>query len=465
MELEVQVAAIVGGVFLVALSVAYWRQATLAAVVLLVFEGALRKWVLPEAQAYLYWVKDFLLLGAYIGFFATRGAALPVPQAQPLIVLLAMAVAYGTLQMFNPALPSLTLAAVGWRSYFFYAPLLFLVPHLFRSSEQIYRGLRRYALLAIPIAALGVLQFYSPMDSVINTNVQHEAGVGGVVGFGNVDRVRVGGTFSFVSGYAAYLLVVALLIAALVAARGWRLRGNVALYGALVLTLAAMFATGSRAPVYLVILAAVFYAVVASAVGDLSLSSALRAGLGATIVAVTLWYFLSEPAGAFYGRAADTGDTVSRLVSPFVEPFVILEEAGAAGFGIGAAHQSAAFLIGSGYSWWTNGIVTEAETSRVMLELGLLGFLLVFLFRALIALFALRAALTLKSRPGRALALFLAFYLGVQIFGAVIFNPTANLLYWFAAGLLFAICRFEARGGHAVAVRRPEALLRLHRSA
>ena len=45
-------------------SVGYWRKAVIAAMLLLVFEGALRKWALPGAQAALYIANDLLLLGA-----------------------------------------------------------------------------------------------------------------------------------------------------------------------------------------------------------------------------------------------------------------------------------------------------------------------------------------------------------------------------------------------------------------
>jgi O-antigen ligase len=288
--------------------------------------------------------------------------------------------------------------------------------------------------------------------------------VGGAVGFGNVNRVRVAGTFAFVSGFASYLLAGALLIGAVLAARGWRIRDNIALYGALALVVAAMFATGSRGPVYSLVAAAGVYVLFSIARGDLAVDAGMRALVATAVLGLGLWYFLPEPADAFRYRAAGADDTLSRLVSPLVEPFRIFDEAGVFGFGIGAAHQSAAFLVGSAHSWWTNGLVAEAESSRVMLELGIVGFLLVFLFRVLITLAALRAAFTLKSPPARTLALILALYLGLQIFGAVVFNPTSDLLYWFAVGLLFTLHRFQAREARAPRAPRAIPQLQLQRS-
>ena len=49
-----------------------WREAVQLALVLLIFEGAIRKWVFPGAQDLIYFAKDVLLLGAYAGFFRER---------------------------------------------------------------------------------------------------------------------------------------------------------------------------------------------------------------------------------------------------------------------------------------------------------------------------------------------------------------------------------------------------------
>jgi hypothetical protein len=456
MQVELQLSMVLAAVLAAGVSAAYWRQAVLAAMVLLVFEGALRKWALPEAQAALYLAKDVILLGAYVGFGMARGYAAPVAPARPFIMLLAMSATYGAIEMLNPALPSLTLAAVGWRSYFFYVPLLFVVPQLFDTLDDLDRALRRYALIALPVAALGIVQFYSPIDSELNTLVQHDPSDRATsMAFGQYfNRARVAGTFAYVSGFGAYLMAVAFLILALQAGRAWRFRGNVLLHAGLLVIVAALFATGSRAPVYMLVVAVAAYSLLTALAGDLSAGAAFRTCVGALILAAGIWTFLPEPAGAFQNRAFSADDTYSRIVAPLVEPFDILEEAGPAGFGIGAAHQSAAYLVDSGYPWWTKGIVAESETSRVMLELGIPGFTLVFLFRIAIALFALRAAFLLRSRRARSIALVLALFLGFQVIGSVIFNPTMNVLYWFAVGMLFALHRYEARDAQRVRVRR-----------
>lgn len=437
------------------LAAAHWRRAIIAAMVLVVFEGALRKWVLPEAQTMLYLAKDVLLLGAYSGFILTHRRPLGLFELRPLAVLLGLTAAYGAMQMFNPAIPILTLGLVGWKSYFFYTPLIVIVPHLFDEPWRFERGLWRYALLCLPIAGLGALQFYSPVESPINLYLDPEASTSDIVAFGiDADRARVAGTFAFISGYTAFLTTAALLVAGLLATRIWEAKASAILYVTLGAILVAMLATGSRAGIYSLIAVAPIYMVFSLVSGDMSAKLVMRMSAGILAVGGAIFYFLPEPVDAFTHRATGSDDTTSRVVSPMVEPFMILEDVGAFGFGIGASHQSASFLVGDTFPWWTNGIYAEAETTRVMLELGLPGFVLVFLTRLMLVVVALRAALTLRSGPYRAMALALGSFFLIHLFGAVIFNPTANLYYWFAAGMLFLLHRFDREAGESARMRQ-----------
>ena len=75
-------------------SLSNWRAAVKAALVLLVFEGAIRKWLVPGSQQLVYFGKDIVLLGAYIGFFndnAAKRYRIPVPPALLLLASLAAA--------------------------------------------------------------------------------------------------------------------------------------------------------------------------------------------------------------------------------------------------------------------------------------------------------------------------------------------------------------------------------------
>jgi hypothetical protein len=45
-----------------------WKLSIKSILVIVLFEGALRRWVFPQARDLIYFLKDFILIGAYIGF-------------------------------------------------------------------------------------------------------------------------------------------------------------------------------------------------------------------------------------------------------------------------------------------------------------------------------------------------------------------------------------------------------------
>src|SRR5882757_6105579 len=85
------------------LAVRNWQRALFGVFVLLVFEGALRKWVLPSAQAQIYLVKDMLLLAVYLGFLLDGRGNQPVLRDAGLIkISLIISFVFGFIEVFNP---------------------------------------------------------------------------------------------------------------------------------------------------------------------------------------------------------------------------------------------------------------------------------------------------------------------------------------------------------------------------
>ena len=80
-----------------------------------------------------------------------------------------------------------------------------MLPNLFQSEEELYKFLRSYLLLVIPVGILGIAQFLSPPSSPLNIYANEE-GLAKAT-FGATNLVRVTGTFSYLSGYAVYLIV------------------------------------------------------------------------------------------------------------------------------------------------------------------------------------------------------------------------------------------------------------------
>ncbi|MFM6687434.1 MAG: hypothetical protein ACKPH9_15580, partial [Dolichospermum sp.] len=104
-------------------------------------------------------------------------------------------------QIFNPSLGSPIVGLFGFKTYLFYIPLMWMLPSLCQTQEELYQFLRNYLLLVIPVAILAILQFFSPIDSPLNVYARNNLGGIAVAG----ENVRVTGTFPYIAGYSTYM--------------------------------------------------------------------------------------------------------------------------------------------------------------------------------------------------------------------------------------------------------------------
>src|SRR5215472_17521210 len=104
------------------IAIKYWQGSLFAVFVLAVFEGALRKWAFPWAQAQIYLIKDAILLAVYLGFILDSGPKnLPAPTGTGLIKRVLWACfAWGCIELLNPNSPSILVGLMGLKAYFLY---------------------------------------------------------------------------------------------------------------------------------------------------------------------------------------------------------------------------------------------------------------------------------------------------------------------------------------------------------
>jgi O-Antigen ligase len=430
------------------LAVRYWQHALLGVFILLVFEGALRKWAFPWAQAQIYLVKDAILLAAYLGFVLDRGKGQAGPgEMMGVKVALVVSFLFGCIEVLNPNSPSILIGLVGLKTYFLYAPIAFILPYTFTSQEQFLTLIRRYLIMAIPVAVLGFVQVAAGPGSSLNTYVSHSEDAAPVLAyFGREnDIVRTSGTFSYISGYTAFLSFIAFLGIGYNLAQGWRIKNNIAPLISLTLAVGAMFTTGSRTPVYTLIIAGPVILLLALAGKVVSLRTVVRLFVLLPLIALAALSISPRAFQAFADRATDAGtdDTLTRMISPLSETIYALSNAPVFGVGIGTTHPSSMAIMAVEWPWWLQGLLTEGETARITVELGFIGLLLTLCVRCLIAVFALRWAMSFKDPAYRALGILLAVYLALGVAGSIMLNPTAGLYYWGAAGLLMAMRRLE----------------------
>ena len=234
-----------------------WQKLIWAVLFLLVYEGALRKWVVPGLQSQIYFAKDLILIAAYILFLGSsrhHGSHLKAMATLKMLVLLSLA--YFLIELLNPNSPSMLVSIAGFKNYLLYAPLAFIVPYMFVSAEDLEHKLRTYAILMAPCVALGLVQFAFPPTHWLNGYLNNQDSdapqalmMGAVFGSG-IEQVRSIGTFSYIGGYTAFLTVMFYVAAGLAAKNRFKFSGNTLVIGYLVLTVAAMFTTGSRGPIW-----------------------------------------------------------------------------------------------------------------------------------------------------------------------------------------------------------------------
>ena len=421
-----------------------WRRSVKAVLVILVLEGALRKWVLPQASDMMYFLKDIILLGAYIKYFVfTKSDSRYSIKSGIINYLVFLVAGWCLFQSFNSSLGSPLVGLFGLRSYIFYIPLMWMVPTLFESEEELYKYLRSYLLLAIPVCLLGIAQFYSPASSPINT---YAPGViKSVATFGNENTVRVTGTFSFISGFSLYLIVCfGLLIPIILNKPSWRWRWIFIIE--LLLVSVNLLMTGSRTSVISAVLFLLGYlAVQGLKLPSRTLNLLSKFFVPAIIVVIAALIWFRPAVEAYWYRSSKTHDVSYRVTSSLIEPFEFMKYKELDGYGTGATHQGSAMLRraldlppGEKIS-----VYHEAEMGRIALELGPFGFLFWYGLRVSLAIALLHTFWKLKRPFLRQLGLAAFLIQAIQISGLLVFHHTFLVHYWFLSGFIFLLPRLE----------------------
>lgn len=431
---QMLVAGSIGATVIILLSMMNWRRAVHAALITALLEGALRKWVLPQASELVYFLKDIILLGAYLKFFMfpdpeDRGWRLNIPHTLIVSVVFILVLA-GAL---NPNIGSPLLAVYGLKIYLWYLPLGFMMPLLFRNEAHMIEMLFRYSLFAIPICLLGAAQFVAPVDSWINTYATSDyAGVKQVATFGagQAARARVTGTFSYIGGHTTFVIVFFILsLALLVNLEGKR--RLVLLFGNLPLLLGNAFMTGSRATVfYLLLISVLIFSVSAvTKVGKTKNAMLyLVAGLGVAVLGVSVAF--EKAYQAFDTRRKTAGDSeAGRALHSFMAVTHAVGEVDLMGFGIGTSHPA---TLGIRRAF---GIPTpkkpcpyyDNETGQVMAELGWVGFLMWYGLRVIMLFHCWDAFRRTPPSFFRTLALGFLIYHLLMIMGQMVLNHTNNV--------------------------------------
>ena len=423
-----------------------WRNSIKAILFIVVFEGVFRKWIFPGASVAIYFVKDIVMLGAYINYLWFAGGKKYPIKLNSITLILSFLFLWCTFQVFNPYLGSPVVGVLGMKSYFLYIPMIWLLPNLFESEKKLHLFLRSYLLLTIPIGFLGIIQFFSPRNSWIN-QYANDTTIN-VAAFSGHDVARISGTFAYQGSYSIYLLVsFGLLLCLFNYEKSEQWRTIIAFQLALVLINS--FMNGSRTAVFASLFFVLSFVVIESFKNSqLSISLIKKFMLPTILVLVMLQLGLGNSWELFNERTTTAGDADSfldRLLFVVTEPINNFKYVGFDGYGIGATHQARRTLtrLLSLPRGRYISVPYEQEAGRVMLDIGLIGFIFWYGLRIFIIfrLFALYRNLDSPFLRQLALSTFLINL--VQIRGHLVYNPTFSVYYWFLTGFIFLLPSLE----------------------
>jgi len=171
---------------------------------LIIFEGALRRWILPEFSDILLIIRDPVAL--YIIYLALRSNLLVFNGYLIAFVSISL-ICFFTAVLLGHG--NIWVALFGLRITLLHIPLVFIIAEIFEWNDVLKIG-RWIIYLTIPMTILIIIQFYSPQQSFINRGVGGNiegAGFGGAMGY-----FRPPGTFSFITGVSTFFGIAACFI-------------------------------------------------------------------------------------------------------------------------------------------------------------------------------------------------------------------------------------------------------------
>ena len=361
-------------------------------------------------------------------------------QARALLLLYA---AWVLLETGNLNLPSVLVGIWGLKAHLLYASLILLLPLAFSNLDDLFRWLvKAYPWIVIPVCALAFLQLASPPDSFINQSLK--GGTEGAAFFGEEGLVRVTGTFSYISGMSSYVQATALLGMGLFLAGA---RSRLFMVG-LGFALAALPATGSRGVIVVVAASAVIMLFAAVASRLTGTRMAIRIVLVMAILGAISFQTQDAAWVALQQRAEGSRSDEGRFLTTFTNAFRYFDVAGFWGFGSGSANLGSPALVKdvTPFSWFPAGTRFEEESGRLVLELGMFGWLFSLAMRVALFLWSVKLASTGHTRTIRVAAVLAlpVMALGMYQGNGVFAPPVGASYYWFCVALL-AMAQFEQR--------------------
>jgi hypothetical protein len=399
------------------------------------FEGLGRKYLPMIPPIAFYFLKDLVLLFGYLRFRPPPS----VLRAARLLyggfgIALVAGIGWTVVEMVNPDHESFLLALIGLRSYW----LWWIAPPIIAGTLQNEKQRRRaiYVLLgvAVVVSIMAMLQFASPADSDLNLysvyggEEVHASDMATVAATG---RARVASSFSFLSGFVDFcVLVPTLLLSVGLETRDRKLRR--AVLAATAVTAAVIPMSGSRQSI---VIGVAVLLLMAWSSGLFFTQIGRRVLIGGAVAAIIAAVAFPDAIFGVQSRFENTEETTSRFMeAAAVLPPVAMSVYDYPSVGIGTGMQQNGRYAFHVQTQW----VSEAESARYLIELGPVGYLLVWTAK-LGLIIALAKAYALLKRAGKRGAAGAALcYACLTMVGSQTFDHVWQSLYFLGCGFILA---------------------------
>jgi hypothetical protein len=399
-------------------------------------EGMGRKYIPAVPGVVFYFAKDVVLLYGYVqlrppayvsrlwrnlyGGFAFAWIA---------------AFVWTALEMFNPAHDSIILAFIGIRAYWLWWIAPVIIAGILQDPKEKKRAIYLLSGLSVVIALLAMVQFVSPPSADVNLYgyVEGEAVHADSSVVASTGRARVASTFSYISGFSDFTVLVPALLLSLGLGTNDPPVRRAALTGAFAIA-AAMPMSGSRGPL---VLGLIVLGIISWSAGLFLTNVGRRVLIGVVAGAVIGVVAFPE---AFQGVQDRFTSSEEETTGRFMEAFQILPPVSMAtvdypllGLGTGM-HQNARWS----FHLPEMPYAAEAENHRYLIELGPVGFSLFWLAKVGLLMLLLKCRRILVAANRRAGGGAALAYAVLTMFGNLTFDHVWQALYFTGVGFVFA---------------------------
>jgi hypothetical protein len=398
-------------------------------------EGLGRRYLPQIPSVVFYYLKDVVLL---IGLLYFRPSQVVRSTSARLYrgfgIVWVVGVLWTVLEMVNPEHQSVLLAFIGLRAYWLWWLAPPVIAEVLRNARDRRRAITVLLVTAIGVSVLAAFQFASPADSSLNMysvvgGEEIYAAQWGTVGA--TGRARVASTFSFISGFTNFTIIVpTLLLSVGLEAQDRTLRRNALL--ATVVTSAVVPMSGSRGSIVIGIAVLVMTMWTA---GLFLTRIGRRVLLGGIAAAVVSLIAFPDAMLGVQSRFENQEETQGRFMEMAnVLPPVALATVDYPTLGIGTGMQQNARLQLGILTKWD----AESEVARLLVELGPVGYSLIWIAKLGLIVALLRAHSLLKQARKLGAAGAALSFAALTMVGNMVFDHVWQALYFTGCGFILA---------------------------